>query len=137
MTPPPTTSPPTPISPVPLGILLAMLNTAVIGVGMAINGGELGIAVWVFMFGLVPAVILGALLGWLAEVMQPLSIWVRRVVLIVPAVLLVVGLGDFFALRDFIVVSCIPTAVATLMLERGTRLVVVPPVPLAHARATK
>lgn len=119
-----------------LGILLGLLNCAVIGIGMAARGGEAGIAVWVFMFGLVPAVILGAILGWIADVMKPLAIWVRRVVLIVPALLLVIGLGDFFALHEFIVVSCIPTLVATLLLERGTRLVVAPPVPLAHARAT-
>jgi hypothetical protein len=56
------------------------------------------------------------------------------VVLVVPAVLLVALLGAEFLMQHMILVSCIPTAVATFMLERGTRADVAPPVPVAHAR---
>jgi hypothetical protein len=117
---------------VPLGIMLGALNVFVIGIGMAAVGREPGIALWVVMFGIVPGLVLGALLGWLADVMKPLPIWLRRVVLLVPAVLLVVVLATELTMESFIVLSCIPTAVATLLLERGTRLVVVPPVPVAR-----
>lgn len=122
--------------PVALGVLLGALNVLVIGVGMSVMAGDhdLQIAVWVAIFGIVPAVVLGALLGWLADVMAPLPTWVRRFVLILPATLLVIVLAAEFTMQDFILVSCIPTVVAALVLERGTRLVVPPPVPLAHAR---
>lgn len=119
---------------VPLGLALGALNVLVIAIGLAGVGGEAGIALWVVMFGIVPGILVGALLGWLAEVMQPMPIWIRRFVLSVPAVLLVIVLAAEFSLQDFILLSCIPTAVATLLLERGTRLVAPPPVPLAQAR---
>jgi len=122
------------MSGVPLGIMLGALNVIVIAIGMAGIGGESGIAMWVVTFGILPGLVLGALLGWLAETMKPLPIWVRRFVLIVPAVLLVVLLAAEFSLQSFIALSCIPTAVATLLLERGTRQVAPPPVPVAHAR---
>jgi len=118
---------------VPLGIMLGLLNVFVIAIGLAGVGDEVGIAMLVVMFGIVPAIVIGALLGWLAEVMKPLPTWMRRFVLIMPAVALVVILGAEFSMQDFIVVSCIPTAVATLVLERATRLVLPPPVPPAHA----
>lgn len=120
----------------PLGILLGALNVLVIGTGMAAIYGEAGIVVWVLIFGIVPGFMLGGLLGWLADAMKPLPIWVRRFVLVVPAVLLVVVLAAQFSMQSFIVLSCIPTAVATLLLERATREVIPPPVPVAHARRT-
>jgi hypothetical protein len=119
---------------VPLGMTLGALNVLVIGIGMAVVGREAGIALLVLAFGVVPAIVLGALLGWLADVMKTMPLWPRRFVLIVPAVLLVVVLGAEFAMQHMILVSCIPTAVATFMLERGTRTEVAPPVPIAHAR---
>jgi hypothetical protein len=88
----------------------------------------------VVAFGIVPAIVLGALLGWLADVTATLPVWLRRFLLIVPAVLLVAVLGTEFGLQHMILVSCIPTAVATLLLERGTRNHVAPPVPVAHVR---
>jgi hypothetical protein len=119
-----------------LGVLLGVLNVLVIGVGMSFAHGRFdpNVMVWVVAFGIVPGVVLGALLGWLADVMKALPIWLRRFVLVVPAVLLVVALAAEFSMQGFIYVSCIPTAVAVLLLERGTRKVVTPPVPVAHAR---
>lgn len=118
------------------GVLLGVLNVVVIGVGMAFAHGRFdpNVMVWVIAFGMVPGVVLGALLGWLADVMRALPIWLRRCVLVVPAVLLVVALAVEFSMESFIYVSCIPTAVAVLLLERSTRKVVVPAVPVAQAR---
>ena len=119
---------------VPLGIVLGALNVLVIAIGMGVLGGEPGIVLLVTMFGIVPAIVLGALLGWIADVMKPLPIWLRRTVLVVPAILLVCVLGAEFSMQQLIFVSSIPTVVASLILERATRLNLPPPVPEARAR---
>jgi hypothetical protein len=126
-----------------VGVLLGLANVAVIGLGLGLavslegaGGHPLGIAFFVCMIGIVPAVVLGALLGWLAEVTAPLPRWLRAFVLTLPALLLVVLLGAYFAMQQFILVACIPTVVAALVLERATRLVVTPPLPVARARRT-
>lgn len=120
--------------PVGQGLLLGVANVVFIACGLAVLEGELEIAVLVTMFGMVPGAVLGAVLGLIAKATQAHSIWLRRVALIVPAVLLVIWLGSEFTMEDFILVSCIPTVVAAVVLERATRLVVPPPVPVAHAR---
>jgi hypothetical protein len=122
------------MAPVALGILLGALNVVVIAIGLSAIGGDPhpGVALWVIMFGGLPGIVLGALLGWLAHLTKPLPSWLRRFVLIVPAILLVIVLAAEFALQDFILVSCIPTVVAALLLERYTRVVVPPPVPPAR-----
>jgi ABC-type dipeptide/oligopeptide/nickel transport system permease subunit len=119
-----------------LGILLGAINVLVIGLGMSFAAGdrELQIAMFVMIFGIVPGVVLGALLGWLAEVMAPLPVWLRRFVLCLPAMLLVMVMAVEFSMQHFILVACIPTLVAAFVLERATRLVATPPVPVAHAR---
>ena len=117
-----------------LGILLGALNVLIIATGLAAIDGDPSTILLVAMYGIVPGVVLGALLGWVAGVMNPLPIWVRRFVIAFPAVLLVWVLASFFLLQEFILVSCIPTAVAVLVLERATRLVLPPPLPPATAR---
>jgi hypothetical protein len=117
---------------VPLGIALGALNVIVIGIAMAFAADEADVAIWVAMFGIVPGLIAGALVGWLADLMKPLPSWVRTIMLIVPAVLVVIFLGMTFAMPHFIAVSCIPTAVAALLLERGTRRAITPRVPVAR-----
>jgi hypothetical protein len=120
-----------------LGVLLAAANVVVIGLGLGFTapaGHPLGIAFFVCMIGIVPAVVLGALLGWLADVTAPLPVWLRTLVLALPAIALVVLLGAYFSMHDFIVVASIPTFVAVLLLERATRQVTPPPLPVAHAR---
>ena len=117
---------------VPLGIALGALNVIVIGIAMAFAAREADIAIWVAMFGIVPGLIAGALVGWLADLMKPLPSWARTIMLIVPAVLVVIFLGMTFAMPTFIAVSCIPTVVAALLLERGTRRAITPRVPVAR-----
>ena len=120
-----------------LGVLLAVANVVVIGLGLGFTepaGHPLGVAFFVCMIGIVPAVVLGALLGWLADVTAPLPVWLRTLVLTFPAIALVVLLGSYFSMHDFIVVASIPTVVAVLLLERATRHVTPPPLPVAHAR---
>ena len=117
---------------VPLGLLLGALNTLVIALGLSAVAGELGIAVFVLMIGIVPGAGLGAILGWTAQLMKSQCVWLRRIVLIVPAIMLVAALASQFMLDEFIVVASIPTVVAGLLLERTTREVTPPPVPIAR-----
>jgi hypothetical protein len=96
----------------------------------------------VMLFGSMPAVVLGALLGWLADVMRGQPVWLRRFLVIVPAALFVIVLGAELETQivrrgppqHFALVSCIPTAVAAFILERATRRRVIPRVPPAHVR---
>lgn len=119
---------------VPLGIALGALDVLVIAIGMAVFGGAAEIAMWVAMFGIVPGLVLGGLLGWLAAAIKAWPIWFRRFALWLPAMFLVMFLGAEFGLEKFILSSLVPTAVATLILEGRTRLVEQPVVPRAQAR---
>lgn len=118
-----------------LGVVLGALDVFVIATGMADVCHAPSIAVLVIVFGLVPGIVLGGLLGWLAEVMAPLPVWLRRCVLIVPPLLLVVLLGGELGKEQFIALASIPTLVAALLLEGATRLSVAPPLPVARARS--
>ena len=60
--------------------------------------------------------------------------WLRRVTLIAPAMLVVSILGSAFGLRDQVLVSCIPTIAAALVLERKTRRADDAPVPVVTVR---
>ena len=118
-----------------LGIVLGLLDVFVIATGMADVYDEAAVAAVVVMLGLVPGVGLGALLGWLAEVIGPLPVPLRRFVLIVPALLLVILLGGELSLQRFVMLASIPTVVAALVLERATRFVAAPVLPVARAVA--
>jgi hypothetical protein len=115
------------------GSLLGALNAFVIAIGMAGVEGEANIAVLVLIFGGLPAVVAGALLGALASVMDDAPVPLRIGVLTVPALGVVFGLAHEFRMQELAMVSCIPTVVAGLMLERWTRKIEAPPVPVARA----
>jgi MFS family permease len=117
------------------GILLGIANVGVVALGMSVveHHERFALATMIFMIGLVPGMTTGALLGWIAGTLADARVWLRLAWLIVPALLVVVALGELFDLREFIVVSCIPTTVGCLLLEKGTRRRQ-PSVPAAHAR---
>ena len=117
---------------VALGLLLGLGNALVIAIGLsAIEPHDRAqMAMVVFMIGAVPALIVGVLLGWLAQATAHHRVWFRRLVLVVPAVLVVFTLGAMFSLQSAVLVSCIPTTAAAFWLERATRARVVPPVPV-------
>jgi hypothetical protein len=120
------------MGPVAQGILIGAANTFVIALGLAVVAGEAAVAVMVMMLGVVPGTALGAVLGWTAKVTKAHDVWLRRVLLTVPSIMLVGALASEFALNEYIFVSCIPTVVAAFVLERGTREVPAPPVPIAR-----
>jgi hypothetical protein len=114
------------------GILLGLANVFVIAIGMAALENEARLMVLVVMFGLVPGVLAGAVLGAATSWVTSLSPALRTLILALPAVGVVFGLAREFGMQDLATVSCIPTLVGVLMLERWTRVVPTPPVPVAR-----
>ena len=115
------------------GTLLGALNVIVIALGMAGVESQANIAMLVIIFGGLPGVLAGTLLGTLAHVMDDAPVPLRIGVLTVPALGVVFGLAHEFRMQDLAMVSCIPTVVAALILERWTRKIEAPPVPVARA----
>ncbi|MBL0219349.1 MAG: hypothetical protein IPQ07_36455 [Myxococcales bacterium] len=115
------------------GTLLGALNVFVIAIGMAGVEGHANIAMLVILFGGLPGVLAGAGLGALSSVMSTSPPAIRIAVLTMPALGVVFGLAREFGMQDLALVSSIPTVVAALMLEKWTRHVEAPPVPVARA----
>ena len=129
------------------GMLLGLCNAFVIGAGIGGASGKgyleiASIALLVMLFGSMPAFVTGALLGWLADVMRAQPVWLRRFVLIVPAVLIVILFGAELdsqisrrgPSQHVALASCIPTVVACFILERATRRRSTPCVPPAYVQ---
>jgi MFS family permease len=118
------------------GIGLALANVFVIAIGMSIVANDGAMFVLVMMFGSVPALVLGALLGLLAGALATRPPHWRGVLLTLPAFGLVAVLAAVFNFDDAIPVACVPTFLAALLLERWTRRTVPPaPVPVATVRS--
>ncbi|HSD86345.1 MAG TPA: hypothetical protein VLB44_02485 [Kofleriaceae bacterium] len=115
------------LTPVGTGILLGVLNVLVISLGMSVAVREphtplnVGVGMFVFLFGIMPGVIAGAVLGLVAELLTKRPRWLRLVVLVLPAVGIVALVAYPFNLQTYVPVASIPTLVATLILERATR----------------
>jgi hypothetical protein len=118
------------------GIVCALLNVVVICFGLSAIEPHERFQIVMVLFGLtfIPCGIVGALLGWLSGRMTNAPIAIRRAVLIAPALMLVYLLGHVGDFGDYVLPSCIPTIVAALVLERWTRSVDAPAVPVAVAR---
>jgi hypothetical protein len=131
------------------GMLLGLCNAFVIGAGIGGANGKgyfevAAIALAVMLFGSMPAIVIGALLGWLADAMRAQPVWLRRFALIVPAVMVVIVCGVEIETKligrgpeHFALLAAIPTAVAAFILERATRSRSTPSVPLAYVAARR
>jgi ABC-type dipeptide/oligopeptide/nickel transport system permease subunit len=119
------------------GIVLAIANVLVIAIGMSVVAHDDAVFVLVAMFGCIPALVIGGLLGRFAGVYATSSRHVRTVLLSLPAFGLVVLLAAFFGFGAAIPISCVPTFIAALVLERWTRRVVPAPVPIATVRSMR
>jgi hypothetical protein len=121
-------------NPISLGALLGFINTVVIAIGMSAEDSHdrIGAVLLITMIACLPAVLTGAVLGAIASGLVTQSIWVRRALLIPPALGLVGGLGLMFGLSGFVPIACIPTLACGLYLERHTRGEA--PVPMVVAR---
>ena len=111
------------LDPVTLGGLLGIANALVIAVGMHVMEApqDVNVAGFVFVIGFLPAVFTGGLLGRVAHGLRSWRVWPRRIVLTVPAVLVVVLLAETFHCREYIGLAFMPTIAAALWLERNTR----------------
>jgi hypothetical protein len=116
------------------GFVLGAANVLLIalGIGFMERSGEA--AVMVTIFGMIPGVLAGLLLGLVAGHMESYGVVPRIAALVVPAILVVIVLATEFGMDELIPVASIPTVVAALLLERSTRKIVPPPVPVAQLR---
>ena len=115
--------------------MLAAANVMLIALGIATMEGSAEAALLVMMFGMVPGVISGVVLGIVAGHMEKRSVVARTAALIVPSLGVVVLLATEFGMDALIPVASIPSVVAALVLERWTRKIEPPPVPVAQIRA--
>jgi len=109
-------------SPIVLGAWLAFVNTLVIAIGMSASDhhDRLGAVMLISIIACLPALLTGAVLGVIAGELADSPVWLRRALIIPPALGLVGGLGLLFSLTAFVPVACIPTLTCSLYLERRT-----------------
>lgn len=102
---------------------LAAANVLTIAIALSFEIGDKGgdVVGLVMMFTILPALIVGAICGRVAEVTQAQRPVVRLAVMALPACGLVAWLADQFAMWQFVPHACIPTLVAVSILERTTR----------------
>ncbi len=112
-------------------MFLGAINVLVVTIAYGL-GGEEG-ALLVFVFGIVPGMGTGALLGFVGELIVGASD--RSLARARGAgVGAVAVLGDFFAMHSLILYASIPTLVIATILEQKTRANPVPPaIPVARA----
>lgn len=111
------------------------MNVLVIAIGMGVMVGDAEVTTLVVLFGGLPGLVAGGVLGWLAKCVEARPPWGRATLLAVPAVGVVYILAAAFEMYEFVPVACIPTLVATLVLERWTRRTTPAPVPVATVRS--
>ena len=116
------------------GFVLAAANVIVIALGIAMMERSGEAAALVMMIGMIPGVLAGIVLGLVAGQMEHNSVVARIAALIVPTVGAVILLATEFGMEELIVVASIPSVVSALLLERWTRKVELPPVPVAQIR---
>jgi hypothetical protein len=115
------------------GGMLAFINTLFIAIGVCTYTHEgIGLGIVVFMFGIIPGLITGMSLGAFASATARLDVWLRRLMLCLPAIGVLLGIAEFFTVGELFLPAVIPTIVCALILERKTRYVA--PVPAAVVR---
>lgn len=119
------------------GMMFGAVNVLVIALALGLMEHEAAAVVLVVMIGGVPGVAMGGLLGAIARLLAARPPALRILALALPAFGLVALLGATFGYRATVPLACIPTLVAALILERSTRLVVAPAIPVASVRATR
>lgn len=120
------------MTPIKRGLLLGVANIAVIALGITMwpqyqprgvlfhqSGAELFLTL--LIPGSLAAVPVGIGLGAIADVTGLWPIWIRRLALGAPAVVIVVLCGSAARFEAFNALACIPTVAAVLLLERWTR----------------
>lgn len=121
--------------PVAKALWLAAFNVLVIAFALSVEVGDrMGDAMgMVVIFSIIPALLLGALLGRIAEATSAHRPLWRLSVLALPACGLVIVLASAFEMLHFVPHACIPTFVAASILERTTRKPQVVPLAVVEA----
>jgi uncharacterized membrane protein len=109
------------MDPVANGILLGLANTVVIAVGLSYAVPSRDMAPAVIMFGFMPGMLLGALVGGIAGLTAKHPSWVRLLLLAPIPMGFVYAMATGLVLGASIYGALIPTAVAVLIMERSTR----------------
>ena len=115
------------------GTVLGALNVFVIAVGMAAYEGGPAMVFLVTVFGILPGIIAGAILGGVAQLMDRSPRVLRVAVLTLPAIAVVYALARQFSLQELAYVCSMPTVVVAVLLERWTYKPADPP-PVPEAR---
>lgn len=113
------------------GVVIGSCNAIFIAVAMGLQEGR-EVAVLVLLLGIVPALVIGYLLGIIAGALHAKSVLVRCAVLVVAPVGILFLLAAALGLTALFAPALIPTAVCGLVLERATRDVA--ELPAARAR---
>lgn len=116
------------------GTVLGALNVFLIAVGMAAWEGGPAMVFLVSVFGILPGLVAGAILGGVAEATETLPRPLRIALLALPAIAVVYGLARQFSLMELAYACSIPTVIVAVILERWTyKPAAPPPVPVARA----
>ena len=104
------------------GGMIGFCNTVFIATAIGIywNAGFL-MAFVVFLIGVMPGLVTGAMLGILAAALAERPVWLRRLAIAGPAVAVLLGLAAVFDVTHVFLLAVIPTLVSALVLERHTR----------------
>jgi hypothetical protein len=119
-----------------LGAVLGLLDTIVIAAGIAAwkHGMYPSVFPAVITLGMMPALVVGIGVGYLAAESTARSIAWRRRMMAAPAIAGVALLGIAFGLQVIVPLAAIPTVVGVLVLERATREPDALPVAAARVR---
>ena len=115
------------MDPIAKGILLGMANTIVIALGLGTAFSTRDIAGPIMIFGMIPAMLIGAFEGGLADWTTRTPPWVRMLLLAPLPVGFVWVMANALRLGTIGDAACIPTFVAVLILEKTSRAEVLVP----------
>ena len=114
------------------GVVIGSCNAIFIAIAMGLQEGR-DVAVIVLLLGIVPALVIGYLLGIVAGALHAQTVIVRCAVIVLVPVGLLLALAGALGVTDMFVPALIPTAVCGLVLERATRYVAeLPPARARH-----
>jgi hypothetical protein len=117
------------------GLRLGLANVVVTAIMLAIAERAAATVVPIFMYGVVPGLAAGALIGALAGVVKSWPPPLRVVLLATPAVAVVFALADLFHMSAYAPLASVPAMAAAVVLERWTRQVTPAPIPPATVQS--
>jgi hypothetical protein len=107
------------------GVVLGLANLLAVGLALGVVYSGHGYFEWippVLLFGGLPGLFGGAVIGAIAHASRERSTRVRQLTLVIAAVLAAVWITFQFGMLEIAPVACVPTIVAAIALERWTRV---------------